>query len=50
VQVEGAVDVATVREQLANTLGLTAAVEVVPPGTIARSEGKALRVVDRRVT
>jgi len=29
-------------------LGVTCAVRVVPPGTIARSEGKARRVVDRR--
>ena len=48
VQVEGTVDPALVREQLAGALGLTAQVEVVPPGSIPRSEGKALRVVDRR--
>jgi phenylacetate-CoA ligase len=29
-------------------LGLAATVAVVPPGRIPRSEGKALRVVDRR--
>jgi phenylacetate-CoA ligase len=50
VQVEGAVDSAAVRERLHSVLGLTARVEVVAPGTIPRSEGKALRVVDRRGT
>src|SRR4051794_4729609 len=35
-------------EQLARALGLTARVTLVPPRTIARSEGKALRVVDLR--
>jgi phenylacetate-CoA ligase len=50
VQVEGTLDSAPVREQLRRTLGLTARVEVVPPGSIPRSEGKALRVVDRRGT
>jgi len=35
-------------EQLARALGLTARVTLVPPQTIARSEGKALRVVDLR--
>src|SRR4029077_11605212 len=48
VHVEGTVDPGRVREQLANALGLTARVEVVPPGTVPRSEGKALRVLDRR--
>jgi phenylacetate-CoA ligase len=48
VQVEGTVDPAVVREQLGRALGLTARVEVVPPGSVPRSEGKALRVVDRR--
>ena len=48
VQVEGAVDAALVREQLKSALGLTARVEVVAPGSVPRSEGKALRVVDRR--
>jgi len=48
VQVEGRVDEAAVREQLARALGLSARVEVVEPGTIPRSEGKALRVLDRR--
>jgi phenylacetate-CoA ligase len=48
VQVEGTVDASAVRKQLHSVLGLTAQVEVVPPGTVPRSEGKALRVVDRR--
>jgi phenylacetate-CoA ligase len=48
VQVEGAVDPAPVREQLERALGLSARVEVVDPGSIPRSEGKALRVLDRR--
>ena len=48
VQVEGTVDAGPVREQLMSVLGLTARVEVVSPGTIPRSEGKALRIVDRR--
>jgi phenylacetate-CoA ligase len=48
VQVEGTVDAERVRGQLASVLGLTARVEVAPPGSIPRSEGKALRVVDRR--
>jgi phenylacetate-CoA ligase len=50
VQVEGTVDAAAVRQELRHALGLTARVEVVPPGSIPRSEGKALRVVDRRET
>jgi phenylacetate-CoA ligase len=48
VQVEGSVDEAPVREQLERALGLSARVEIVEPGTIPRSEGKALRVLDRR--
>ncbi len=48
VQVEGAVDPAPVRERLERALGLSARVEVVDPGSIPRSEGKALRVLDRR--
>jgi phenylacetate-CoA ligase len=48
VQVEGALDAAPVRERLERALGLSARVEVVPPGSIARSEGKALRVIDKR--
>ncbi|HEY2543471.1 MAG TPA: phenylacetate--CoA ligase [Gaiellaceae bacterium] len=48
VQVEGGVDAAPVREQLERALGLSARVEIVEPGSIPRSEGKALRVLDRR--
>ena len=48
VQVEGTVDPALVREELSRALGLTARVEVVPPGSVPRSEGKVLRVIDRR--
>jgi phenylacetate-CoA ligase len=48
VQVEGTVDPAAVRKQLHNVLGLTARVEIVEPGSVPRSEGKALRVLDRR--
>ncbi len=48
VQIEGEVDSAPVREQLERALGLSARVEVVERGAIPRSEGKALRVLDRR--
>ncbi|HET8527620.1 MAG TPA: phenylacetate--CoA ligase [Gaiellaceae bacterium] len=48
VQVEGRADPVAVRERLERALGLSAAVEVVAPGSIPRSEGKALRVLDRR--
>ncbi|MBV8480611.1 MAG: phenylacetate--CoA ligase, partial [Actinobacteria bacterium] len=48
VQVEGAIDSAPVRAHLERALGLSARVEVLEPGTIPRSEGKALRVLDRR--
>ena len=48
VQVEGKVDPAVVRKQLHEVLGLTALVEIVEPGSVPRSEGKALRVLDRR--
>ncbi|HKB92782.1 MAG TPA: phenylacetate--CoA ligase [Gaiellaceae bacterium] len=48
VQVEGAVDPMVLREQLERALGLSARVEVVAAGSIPRSEGKALRVIDRR--
>jgi len=48
VQVEGAADSAPVKEQLERALGLSARVEVMEPGSIPRSEGKALRVLDRR--
>jgi len=37
-----------VEERLGRALGLTARVEVREPGAVARSEGKALRVLDRR--
>ena len=50
VQVEGSVDPVRVRKELHSALGLTAEVDVVAPGSIPRSEGKALRVVDRRGT
>jgi phenylacetate-CoA ligase len=36
------------RGRLAETLGLSARVTLLPPQSIARSEGKALRVLDRR--
>ena len=39
---------AFVEERLGRLLGLTARVDILAPGRIARSEGKALRVVDRR--
>jgi len=48
VQVEGDVDSAALREQLERALGLSARVEVLAAGSIPRSEGKALRVLDRR--
>jgi len=50
VQVEGTVAAAAVRKQLHSVLGLSAQVEVVQRGSIPRSEGKALRVLDRRET
>jgi phenylacetate-CoA ligase len=50
VQVEGTIDPAVVRRQLHDVLGLIAQVEIVEPGSIPRSEGKALRVLDRRGT
>ncbi|HET7568140.1 MAG TPA: phenylacetate--CoA ligase [Gaiellaceae bacterium] len=37
-----------VEERLGRALGLTARVELGEPGSLPRSEGKALRVVDRR--
>jgi phenylacetate-CoA ligase len=37
-----------VEERLGRALGLTARVRLGAPGTVPRSEGKALRVVDRR--
>ena len=39
---------ALVEERLGRALGLTARVDLGGPGTVARSEGKALRVLDRR--
>jgi phenylacetate-CoA ligase len=39
---------AFVEERLGRALGLTARVEVLAPGGVPRSEGKALRVLDRR--
>jgi phenylacetate-CoA ligase len=50
VQVEGNVDPVRVRKQLHGALGLTAEVEVMAAGAVPRSEGKALRVLDRRGT
>ncbi|HUJ93143.1 MAG TPA: phenylacetate--CoA ligase [Gaiellaceae bacterium] len=40
---------AFVEERLGRALGLTASVRLGPPGSVPRSEGKALRVVDLRV-
>jgi phenylacetate-CoA ligase len=48
VQVEGDASAPDVQSQLAHALGLTAKVEVVSAGSLPRSEGKALRVIDRR--
>lgn len=39
---------ARIERELADTLGLTADVRLLPPKSIPRSEGKALRVFDRR--
>jgi phenylacetate-CoA ligase len=39
---------ARVSETLRETLSLTATVELAPPQTIPRSEGKAVRVLDER--
>jgi phenylacetate-CoA ligase len=39
---------ARVEQALRETMGLTMTVQVVPAGEIPRSEGKAVRVVDRR--
>jgi phenylacetate-CoA ligase len=50
VQVEGTIESVPVRDRLRSALGLMVRVEVVPPGSIPRSEGKALRVLDRRAT
>jgi phenylacetate-CoA ligase len=48
VQVEGDASASDVQSQLARVLGLSAKVEVLEAGSLPRSEGKALRVVDRR--
>jgi phenylacetate-CoA ligase len=48
VQVEGDASAAEVRSRLSHALGVAARVEVVRTGSLPRSEGKALRVVDRR--
>jgi phenylacetate-CoA ligase len=37
-----------VQSLLKDTLGLTAAIKLLKPGSIARSEGKAVRVIDKR--
>jgi len=39
---------AKVRETLHSALGLSVLVELLPPRTIQRSDGKAVRVVDQR--
>jgi phenylacetate-CoA ligase len=48
VQVEGDVRPGVVRAQLERALGISAKVEILRPGSIPRSEGKALRVRDLR--
>lgn len=40
---------ARAREALRAALGLAVRIEIVPPGAIPRSEGKAVRVLDQRV-
>jgi phenylacetate-CoA ligase len=39
---------ATIKRQILSTLGISARVKLVEPKTIARSEGKAKRIIDRR--
>jgi phenylacetate-CoA ligase len=39
---------AKIQHNIESTLGVSAAVKLVEPKTIARSEGKAVRVVDKR--
>lgn len=39
---------ADLQKDLTQTLGIKARVTIVPPSSIARSEGKAKRVIDRR--
>lgn len=51
VEVEAVADDALARavtETIKQHLGVSAAVRIVPPGTLPRSEGKAVRVLDRR--
>jgi phenylacetate-CoA ligase len=48
VQVEGDAKPSDVQSQLQRVLGLSAKVEVLGAGSLPRSEGKALRVVDKR--
>ena len=38
-----------IRKKLDSVLGITAKVTLVEPGSIERSEGKAKRVIDKRV-
>jgi phenylacetate-CoA ligase len=48
----GAVDAPRLRERLQHALreatGLSMKIEVLEPGSVPRSEGKAVRVIDRR--
>jgi len=37
-----------IKEEVESTLGIVVEVKLVEPNTIARSEGKAQRVIDRR--
>ena len=39
---------AEIRDALKNTLGIMAKVSIVEPKSIVRSEGKAVRVIDKR--
>ena len=39
---------AKIRAAVASTLGISAKVTLLPPKSIARSEGKAVRVIDKR--
>jgi len=48
VQVEGDANASDVQSQLSQVLGLSATVEVLGAGSLPRSEGKALRVIDKR--
>ena len=40
---------ATIRRAVESTLGVAAKITLVSPSTIARSEGKAKRVIDKRI-